>query len=107
MRVFDDPSSITTMTSEANVDGGVLAHDVPLAGAPRFDAWTRVTVDIDLATAHAMTVTIDGQTAGTQSLESNLYAPGPMTVRVGIGYTGSPTTSDWRIRYDNATIDWQ
>ena len=107
MRVFNDPNSISTITSEANVDGGVLAHDVALAGAPRFDVWTHVTVDIDVATAHAMTVTIDGQTAAVQPLESNLYAPGPMSVRVGIGYTGSPTTSDWRVRYDDTTIDWQ
>ena len=78
-----------------------------LAGAPRFDVWTRVTVDIDVGTAHAMTVTIGGQIAAVQSLEANLYAPGPMTVKVGIGYTGSPTTSDWRVRYDDTTIDWQ
>jgi hypothetical protein len=107
MRVFDDPNSTSTITSEANVDGGVLAHDVPLSGAPRFDTWTRVTVDIDVGAAHSMTVTIDGQTAAVQPLESNLYAPGPMIVKLGVGYTGSPTTSDWRIRYDNATIDWQ
>lgn len=107
LRVYDDPNSTTTLTSEAYLaDGGVPAHDVGLAGSPRFDTWSRVTVDLDL-TSHTLSATVDGKVAATQTLEPDLYAPGPVTVNVGIGYTGHPSTADWDIRYDNVTIDWQ
>jgi hypothetical protein len=54
-----------------------------------------------------LTVTIDGNVAALLTLEPNLYAPAPVRVRPGIGYTGYPTTGDWRIRYDNVTIEWE
>ena len=108
LRVFDSTSSTSTITSEAYLaDGGIPAHDVPLSGSPRFDQWTQMEIDIDLASTHTLSVTIDGQPAGSTALESNLYTPGPVKVDVGIGYTGYPTTGAWSIRYDNATIDWQ
>ncbi len=109
LRVYDGTSSTSTLTSEAYLaDGGIPAHDVPLSGSPRFDAWTRVAVDLDLAsTPHTLSITVDGQPAGSQTLEPDLYSPGPVRVNLGIGYTGYPTTGAWSIRYDNATIDWQ
>ncbi len=108
LRVYNTAGA-STITSEAYLaDGGVPSHDVPLSGTSRFDAWTRVEVDVDLASStHMLTVTLDGQPAAQQPLESNLYAPGPVRVSVGTGYTGHPTTGAWSIRYDNATIDWQ
>jgi len=109
LRVFDSASSVTRITSEVYLpDGGIPAHDVALAGMPRFDVWTRVGVEVDVAsTPRTLTVTIDGIVAALQTLEPGLYAPGPVSARVGIGYTGYPTTGDWRIRYDNVTIDWE
>jgi hypothetical protein len=108
MRVYNNTGP-STITSEAYLaDGGIPSHDVPLAGSSTFAAWTRVDVDVDLASStHMLTVKLDNQIAGQQVLESNLYAPGPVRVTVGTGYTGHPTTSAWTIRYDNATIDWQ
>lgn len=109
MRVYDSVTSLSTLTSEVYLpDGGIPAHDVALAGNPRFDGWRRVTVDVDLAsTPHTLSATIDGKLAAQQTLESGLYGPGPVTVRPGIGYSGYPTTSEWRVRYDNVTIDWE
>jgi len=109
MRIGGKPTDNTTITSEVYLaDGGIPSHDVVLSGAPRFDTWTRVGVTVDVAsTPHTLSVTLDGKLAATQTLEPNLYAPGPVSVRPGIGYTGYPTTSDWRVRYDNVTIDWE
>jgi hypothetical protein len=109
MRVGGSASDPTTITSEVYLaDGGVPSHDVALSGTPSFDTWKRVAVEVDVgSTPHTMSATLDGKVVATQTLEPDLYTPGPVSVRPGIGYTGYPTTSDWRVRYDNVTIDWQ
>lgn len=105
MRAFKSPTDPATVTAEAYLaDGGVPQHDIQLAGNPQFGGWRRVDLDLDLA-QHLLTVTIDGAMAGSTALESNLYVPSPIRVETGIGYTGSPS-GEWRIRYDNVTIDW-
>lgn len=108
LRLNLDPKVTNVITSEAYPDGGVQAHDVSLGVGSRFDAWTRVVVTVDLASnPRTLTATLDGVPVASQVLEPSLYGPGPVAVQPGLGYTGAPTESDWRIRYDNVTIDWE
>lgn len=107
-RLNFDPGITTQLAAEAYLaDGGIPAHNVSIPGA-RFDKWTHVVITIDVVSnPHVLGVSIDGAPPITQVLESNMYGPGPVRVSPGIGYTASPSTGDWRIRYDNVTIDWE
>ena len=108
LRLNLDANSPTQLAAEAYLaDGGISAHNLSLPAA-RFDKWTHVAISIDVVSSpHMLSVSIDGAPAATQVLESNMYGPGPVTVSPGIGFTASPSASDWRIRYDNLTIDWE
>ncbi len=107
-RLNTDANNATQLAAEAYLaDGGIPAHNLTLPAA-RFDKWTRVAISIDVvSTPHVLSVSIDGVAAGSQVLEPNMYGPGPVTVSPGIGFTASPSATDWRIRYDNLTIDWE
>jgi hypothetical protein len=99
----------TTWVGEAHLaDGGLFQHRLALDGNPRFDEWTRVDLEVDLAaTPHRMTVHVNGEIAGSDVLEDALYVPGPARVGVGIVYAAVPSSSGWRVRYDNVTLDWE
>lgn len=105
-RGLPSPAAVTTEAPLS--DGGLAVHDVSLAGMPTFADWTRVAIDIDVAaTPPSLTVSINGTIAGSQVLEASRYYPTDFVdVEVGTGYTDKAST-EWRVRYDNATIDWQ
>jgi hypothetical protein len=101
------PTPVSFAAEAYPPDAGMQAHNVSLVGSPTFEAWTRVELDLDLGTAPGTaTILVDGKVAGTQSLESNLFIQGGGDVEIGTGYTDS-TSTEFRIRYDNVTIDWK
>lgn len=105
MRVGQDPLS-NGYTSESYADGGSpVQHNVSLPSSISFDSWRRVSIDLDVGSAHRITMSVDGTNVMNQPLEPNLYVPGPMTVAPGYGYCGYPT-GPWRMRFDNVTVDW-
>ncbi len=100
------PTAVAFAAEAYPPDAGLQVHDVSLTGAPTFESWTHVDLDLDLAPSPGLvTIRLDGNVAATQSLESGLYVQGAGQVEVGTGYTDS-TSTEFRIRYDNATIDW-
>jgi hypothetical protein len=104
LRIYTDPTN-NAFTAESYPDGASVPHNLTLSTSISFDTWRRVVVDVDLATAHAVTVTVDGVMAAQQALEPTLYMPGKLEVRPGIGYAAGPS-SGWALRYDNVTVDW-
>jgi hypothetical protein len=109
LRIHADATQDTSLAIEAYLpDGGIPSHDIAIAGKPRFDGWRRVGIVLDVAsTPRTLTITMDGTFAGSQVLEPDLYQPGPVKVDLGIGFTDHPSSSNWSIRYDNVTIDWE
>lgn len=108
LRVNTPSKYETQLAVEAYLpDGGIPVHDLTVTGG-RFDQWTRVAITFDLASnPHLASVSINGVQVASQALEANMYGPGPVTVRPGIGFVGSPAASSWKIRQDNLTIDWE
>jgi hypothetical protein len=104
IRAYQDPAT-NGYTAESYPDGSAVQHNLSLGSTMTFDTWRRVAIDIDVATANALTVSIDGVQIVNQPLESTLYVPAGVEVRPGIGYTGSPSNL-WSMRWDNVTIDW-
>ena len=104
-RVSSLPQPVSFATEALPPDGGVIPHQVTLAGAPTFDTWRKVEVDLTFGSANVVTVKIDGSIVGVQNLESDLYVAGAVTVDVGTGYVDKSSTA-FKIRYDDVTIDW-
>jgi hypothetical protein len=104
IRAYQDPMK-NGFTTESLSDGSVPQHVLDLGSTMTFDTWRRVAIDIDVATAHAVTVSIDGIQILNQPLEPELYFPGALEVRPGIGYIDTPS-GPWSMRWDNVTIDW-
>jgi hypothetical protein len=99
-----DPTN-NGFTTEAYPDGSPVTHELILPNSTTLAGWKRVVIDVDLATAHSVTMTVDGVMVVQQALEPELYLPGTLEVRPGIGYTGAPSNG-WALRFDNVTIDW-
>lgn len=92
------------------VDGGEAGYNsYPLPDHPPTKAWTKVDVDLVVASpngsaANKITVTLDGKTELDQQALQNALQGGSPWVHLGIGYE-APGTSGWAVRYDNFVFD--
>jgi hypothetical protein len=104
---LDSLGQLSGLSSSATLsDGGTGHANKPFSSRSAVGTWVRVSVALDLVTAHTISASVDGLLRATYALDPNLFAPGNTVIELGVSFFQSDAGSATAVRIDNVTVDW-